>query len=592
MIRRRLFKEKDLRSLWVLALGTSDTWGAGIVGGYKEPTPYTYPSLVGTEKVKNLALRASGPGYPAVCLESLVGEKTYGVIIIEYMLRADEGLKLLATRLRSRFPGALLIFLDIWYPRMIRVVNSGIRPDKESIGLEAYQKGLGFNSLHDPGFIKHLERNPHTMFLKHRSDLQEIQKEIVRSVNGYIWHFPIPEDHNQLGAHIAQMAQYFSDDYKHLSNKGHLFVGRGIKRLLLSIPARRVMMRHNDWEAHDSCETWMFTGRTTHKHGDRIKMVIFDRGADKHALEIDPSGGTLLIQNPFDNPAALYISYMAGALGRYPRTRVTIGDDSMIVTPKLDDETLHVAMTSKVGVLRAGGNSVRFEALDAAAWPFRVVATSITQVEADDLGKVNMQAISEQQALMVTSTQQQGVTESQQQVIPAVQQAEQAQIPQVNGQGAQQGIGGEVSTIAVNPEPQSLSTRQDVTAVIQQQAGVDVPSATETRSEGSQVPGSEIHPPVEAGSNPAILQQPEGGAVGSVGGRKPTDMSESRPLHEMVHVNPQIIPQQSASGASGQDVIPLSSINQAASSEQQVTAPSVKVQEAAAAAQDSVVIDA
>lgn len=403
-LRRRLFSEDEISSLSYIAFGTSDTWGSGIEGE-EDPSPFTYPSLLGSTVTKNLAIRASGPGYPALCLQSMMGDSQYQVVIIEYMLRADEGLDQLLLRLRNRFPHAILIFLDIWYPRMVRVADSGFRRDKESIGLEAYQKQMGYQNLHDHDFMDHLQKNPHKMYLNHRVDLQEIQRKVVQDVRGYVWQMPIPTQHDQLGAHVAQLAPLYSPDYKHLSKKGHEFVARGLKRLLKTIPASStVPLVTAPWTHHDSCASWLLGGQVPHNHGSRVQLRMFDEHAKKYALDVDPQGGSLIIVNPFEESAYLYLSYMAtGPPRKYPQTRITVGGESTILDP-LVEGNVHIAVTKQVGTLQPGDNAVHVQAMEASEWPIRLVATSITQLElAQDIGLVNIQAMAEQHTTAVAS---------------------------------------------------------------------------------------------------------------------------------------------------------------------------------------------
>jgi hypothetical protein len=200
-------------------------------------------------------------------------ESMYQVVIIEYMLRADEGLEILANRIRRRFPQSTLIFLDLWYPRMVRVVDSGFGPEKDSIGLEAYQKRMGYQALNDPEFIRHLQTNPHRMFINQRFDLQEIQRQVVQNVGGYIWQLPIPQREDQVGGFVAQMASFFSNDFKHLSKKGHAYVARGLQRLLGTIPAHDLSMTKSLWERQDSSRKLVSERQGAHEFGSRIHLA-------------------------------------------------------------------------------------------------------------------------------------------------------------------------------------------------------------------------------------------------------------------------------------------------------------------------------
>ena len=355
---------------------------------------------MGSTQVKNLGLQAFGPGYPAVCLQTMVGDSPYRVIIIEYMLRADEGLEQLAHRVRHRFPQAILIFLNVCNPRMVIVIASGIRPDKDSIGLEAYQKHLGFKGLNDPDLINHLQTNPHKMLINHRFDLPAIQRKIARSVSGYVWHMPMPTKEDQVGAHVAQLAPFFSDNFKHLSKRGHAYLARRVQRLLRSMPPTNLptMPMMNPWACQDFCASWFLNGKVPHEYGSRIKLTMLDEKAGKYALEVDPSGGSLILENPFPEPATLYFSYMAtGEPRQYPMAKVILETDSTIVDPVCEGP-VHTAVTTKIGILQPGSNAVQMQALETTDLPFRLVATIITQFDSMLYHRlVNIQAIAQQQ---------------------------------------------------------------------------------------------------------------------------------------------------------------------------------------------------
>jgi hypothetical protein len=63
-----------------VTFGSSRTWGAAI----KDRENLSFAGLMGA---KNLAIRASGPEYPALCTYSMIGDNDiYDVIVIEYMV--------------------------------------------------------------------------------------------------------------------------------------------------------------------------------------------------------------------------------------------------------------------------------------------------------------------------------------------------------------------------------------------------------------------------------------------------------------------------------------------------------------------------
>jgi hypothetical protein len=88
-------KLDDLR---LVAFGTSRTYGSGLGLERKEKA---FPYLLSTN-ASNLAIRAAGPQYPALCTYSMLGEEQYDVILLEYNMKADENLLRLSQRLRDR----------------------------------------------------------------------------------------------------------------------------------------------------------------------------------------------------------------------------------------------------------------------------------------------------------------------------------------------------------------------------------------------------------------------------------------------------------------------------------------------------------
>ena len=102
-----------LSELSYLTLGESVSFGSTLENHNE------YPSLL-SPIVKNLAMRALGPKVPSECAKSMIGDdETYDVIIFEYHVSTEDGLDVLAERLRRRFPNAVIIFNMMWTPSLI-----------------------------------------------------------------------------------------------------------------------------------------------------------------------------------------------------------------------------------------------------------------------------------------------------------------------------------------------------------------------------------------------------------------------------------------------------------------------------------------
>ena len=111
--------EIDLSHLRYLTLGASATYGVTLPD---RTTGYPYQL---SPNVTNLAIRASGPNYPSICAQTMIDndndndDNIYDVIILEYLMACNDGLEVLAHRLRKRFPDATIIFNMMWVPTLI-----------------------------------------------------------------------------------------------------------------------------------------------------------------------------------------------------------------------------------------------------------------------------------------------------------------------------------------------------------------------------------------------------------------------------------------------------------------------------------------
>jgi len=363
----------------------ADTWGSGITNR-NSPTNFTYPYLLGSPHVVNLAMRASGPFYPAVCWHTMVGSVNPEVILLEFMLRASEGLMELATLIRAQYPGAIIIFLDLWYPRMVRVKDSHV-PGKSTVSLLSYQRKLGFQSLHDTKFVHYLKTTKVEMFLNPRSDLSALQDEIAAAVHGYIWRLPYPKDNVTIGVHLASMLDIWSDDHKHMTETGHASVARGLQRLLRSIPRLPHITPQSPRTWEDSCSNWLLTGKSPHEILYGMEMKAFDIGSGKYALEVSSAGGALKVLNTFSQPVTMYLTYMVTGDNKYPDLTVIMPEGASInIVPRISQHD-HISQTTKVGLVPPGVSIITFAPLEKdSEWPFRLVASALSHVDLEGKG--------------------------------------------------------------------------------------------------------------------------------------------------------------------------------------------------------------
>ena len=121
-LRRRL-NDDNASGLRIATFGTSRTFGALL----QNRTAEAYPWLL-SQHTQNFAIRGSDARYPSMCLQSMLSESTFDVIIVEYD-RYTNNLHTciieMIRRLRTRFPTATIILTNIWLLWDIDVIVDG-----------------------------------------------------------------------------------------------------------------------------------------------------------------------------------------------------------------------------------------------------------------------------------------------------------------------------------------------------------------------------------------------------------------------------------------------------------------------------------
>jgi hypothetical protein len=182
--------------------------------------------------------------------------------------------------------------------------------------------------------------------------------------------------------------EFFDLSYT-LSPNGHQVVADGISSLLdlhqiLERTDRNVV---GDWGDGDSCQLWYDTGLGV----PEFNSLIFSRFANnkKYALEVPTKGGSITVNNPFDQDRMVYLTYMTTtATGQsnkiYPRTKVQINDkNSVVLDPYHSDSdsdsenNRHITRTSAIGSIPPGRTKIRLNPVETAAANFRLVGASL-----------------------------------------------------------------------------------------------------------------------------------------------------------------------------------------------------------------------
>ena len=374
-LRRRLQNETDvdISKLRYLTLEASATWGATLPD---RTTGYPYQL---SPNVTNLAIRASGPNYPSICLQSMIGDAIYDVIVLEFLMGCGEGLDKLSMRLRQRFPEAIIILNIMWVPLLIAGKDT---KGEDTSFYSVYQK---YRTM-SPDIIKNefteIDLNRPVM-----THLLNYHEKIKNDIDAYYFgmeEITTPEWKNK--DWIADRLSLYNDP-PHYSQKGHDFIANGIKDLLRKLQPKPSNNLGTFGEG-DSCHMWYSSGKVTVDYSPKEEIKLNEFAPVKYALEIPSQGGEFVINNPFSSERNLMMSYMSTGPDHtmYPDAEITINgafDKQVKIHPLATDykHKVHISKTTNLGKIPPGDNNVHIKPLEMndelVSFPFRVVALSV-----------------------------------------------------------------------------------------------------------------------------------------------------------------------------------------------------------------------
>jgi len=300
-------------NLKFITFGGSRSYGVGLTN----PADSSFSALL--NNANNKAIRNSTPEYSAMCLYSMVGEyHLYDVIVVEFLREHATGAMMdLGLRLRYRFPHAILIFLDYWYPDEFYYKPEG---DK-SFGQFYEERRMPSYDVFQPEVLDGTDEEDWGYQAYNRAVLQEAADHS----NAFVLEFPEPN--NKKIDSLKQYGTLYLNDMRHFNEVGHAFVRDKIVELLASLNYDSSRSRVGEFESKDHCELWYETGSMSNFQSN-MEMIQFkpnNQGNTKYALEVKPgeneSSGTrnaIDIFNPWgEDEAYLYVSYMATADQNY-----------------------------------------------------------------------------------------------------------------------------------------------------------------------------------------------------------------------------------------------------------------------------------
>lgn len=357
-----------------------DMWGYALKD-YRNAYPYLLSS-----DVHNAAVHVGGPALGAVCTESMTGDGTYDVIVLDFFMHVRQGLRVLAKRLRQRFPSALIIFVRRWHFGQIKYhIDNTTKIDAIDWIRRLHYPDAAFNDPRVLGAFAQTESSdwefaPFTM-------QDHIIRETAESVNGHIVELSHPDTWNVTEAFISYGQLFNRKARRALSEEGHTnltgLIQELVKRERVDDELEQARHQSGTWGSGDSCHMWYSTGVLPgYSYGKGVRMVKFaEQWGYKYALEFPPKGGYITVENPYNYPRMLYLTFMtiATSTDLYPRVQVYLGNRTASILEPMNakfDQFSHTPRTVAVGLVPPGLTKVVLESLSPKKSRFRLTGAS------------------------------------------------------------------------------------------------------------------------------------------------------------------------------------------------------------------------
>jgi hypothetical protein len=371
---------KGIGTYRLAVFGSSDAWGAGLENRYD-----AYPYLVSPEVV-NYADFSAGPNYPATCLNTLVGDDTgFDVIILDFWLKGPQGLYELATRLRRRYPNAILLFCKIWSPILAR--RQPFQGSSDEMSIVEWKESLGIqNATYE--ITKHaIEADDGYWYFPNYEEADTVFETAMTQVGGIQFEFPKRPTVKQ--TIIDYMGYFDVRRHHHVSKLGHEAIAQNVKtilsqqyNILLSSGANENEI--HPWMAGDSCHLWYTDGGCPYRYSANWELRSWDALHRKYAMHIEDEGW-IDVENKFDDVRTLYLSFLSTNENWYPKTMAecqgaggTFLSVELNPATALDERHVHITKTLPVGKVAPGITRVYLKPKEKAFLPFRLIGVSLT----------------------------------------------------------------------------------------------------------------------------------------------------------------------------------------------------------------------
>ena len=282
--RSRKLRVSQALSLRVLSLGGSVTWGSHL-----DDRSYAFPSLLsrllpGKSTTTNAAMRESDSDYASICLRSMVtdaflneqdysfdhqdeADTEYDIITIEYSLNGLQALPRLLKRLRARYPGALIIYVNLYSWRRSVIETTSKERAYKMLKRDGLQN-ITDRIYSESNGLFHLNWDDHLSLVK-----QNIER-VIKRVGGIVYNWPLPNN-------PLDDLSWFAEDLHHLNNAGHRRLAQNIAKYIINnynvstVPTKS----SGEWgtKNQDQCSSWYNSGVSKRIEMNR-KIIAFAPG--------------------------------------------------------------------------------------------------------------------------------------------------------------------------------------------------------------------------------------------------------------------------------------------------------------------------
>lgn len=397
-----------LQHLRFAAFGSSRTYGIKL----RNRTEDAYIGLLSGGQAHNYAIRATGPDYPGRCLSTMIpndnDDEMYDVIVVDFhayrftVKAADDDrhdLTTLVTRLRRRFPAALIVFFEDWIPVLyyhkptemyfadyLQVKHPHVRFDMKN------------STLYDVFF-----QDSDNKDWEYRGDAYtEEERALARSVGAIV--ATMPRHADSLLSTLHQYGHCIDPDLNHYTSDGHQLIAQTIHDAILGhfgtqLPVRSSSTRRNNnnnvqegsrqRQRQDQCESVFNTGKANNVvYSEGVVIDEYRTDTFTYAVVSKPHVWFRLANNTlYPRPARLAVVYMAlGKRRSFPDATITVASlpPRNVSTVHLDAAVgYNVNWMVDLGIVQSKEIHIRVDvpAYRQTSWPFRITGFTLTEVQ-------------------------------------------------------------------------------------------------------------------------------------------------------------------------------------------------------------------